>query len=207
MAWQPSGRCDHVIRGPTVCRRSPVRASMLVVTMMSVFVAVATDSPGRSAKDPDDGPVAASSVDQTFLAQGRECTPLKPTRTRLVDANGRTVSPAASIAVRKLAATEQSYTVPSGETMTTIIPPVGFLPQEAAPATARAFGFDAPDDPIALAAWRAQYRDYRGSIPSMPCIGRRGGSVRHGHRAIKLPLHDHRGGSSRRWGLRDGPRR
>jgi hypothetical protein len=43
------------------------------------------------------------------------------------------------------------------------------LPQSATPAVARAFGFDAPDAPVALAGWRARYSGYRGTIPSEPC--------------------------------------
>ncbi|MEU9986068.1 hypothetical protein AB0E10_04530 [Streptomyces sp. NPDC048045] len=55
--------------------------------------------------------------------------------------------------------------------MTTTVPPRGFRPQTAAPATARAYGFDAPDNPKALTAWRAKYKGYRETVPSVPCLG------------------------------------
>ncbi|MCF3135567.1 G1 family glutamic endopeptidase [Streptomyces olivochromogenes] len=61
--------------------------------------------------------------------------------------------------------------------MSTIVPPQGFRPQTAGPATARAYGFDAPDNPKALAAWRAKYQGYRETIPSVPCVGPSGKSA------------------------------
>ncbi|MEU7060664.1 G1 family glutamic endopeptidase [Streptomyces sp. NPDC046197] len=54
--------------------------------------------------------------------------------------------------------------------MSTTVPPQGFRPQTAAPATARAYGFNAPDAPTALAAWRARYKGYRATVPSVPCL-------------------------------------
>ncbi|MGW2572560.1 hypothetical protein [Streptomyces sp. NPDC001537] len=76
----------------------------------------------------------------------------------------------AAQSVRASAGKELTYSLPGGATMTTIIPPKGFRPQTAAPATARAFGFNAPDNPRALVAWRAKYKGYRGTTPSVPCL-------------------------------------
>ncbi|UXY25132.1 hypothetical protein [Streptomyces sp. HUAS TT20] len=73
--------------------------------------------------------------------------------------------------MRAAAGQELTYRLPGGATMSTVVPPQGFRPQTAAPATARAYGFDAPDNPKALAVWRAKYKGYRETIPSVPCLG------------------------------------
>ncbi|MFF1281979.1 hypothetical protein ACFVY4_14635 [Streptomyces sp. NPDC058299] len=87
------------------------------------------------------------------------------------------MSPSATRAVRAAAATELTYRLPGGATMSTIVPPRGFRPQTAAPATARAYGFDAPDSPKALAAWRTRYDGWRETVPSVPCVGPSGRSA------------------------------
>jgi hypothetical protein len=43
-------------------------------------------------------------------------------------------------------------------------------------AAARAYGFDAPNNARAPAAWRAKYNGYRETIPSVPCLGTSGKS-------------------------------
>ncbi|MFF1765744.1 G1 family glutamic endopeptidase [Streptomyces sp. NPDC058249] len=78
--------------------------------------------------------------------------------------------------MRAAAGKELTYRLPGGATMTTIVPPQGFRPQTAAPATARAYGFNAPNSRKALAAWRAKYQGYRETIPSVPCLGPSGKS-------------------------------
>jgi hypothetical protein len=102
------------------------------------------------------------------------CTTLKPTSSRLISTAGTTVGADAAATTRAQAATQLTYALPGGVTMSTIVPPAGFLPQNATPATDRAFGFDAPDNPTQLAAWRAKYKGYHTTIPSVPCVGAAG---------------------------------
>ena len=97
------------------------------------------------------------------------CTPLPLVGTRLISPAGGTLASNASASAIASAATERVYALPDGSTMSTIAPPQGFLPQKAAPATARAFGWDAPTDPAALAAWRARYSGYQQTFWSVPC--------------------------------------
>jgi hypothetical protein len=137
--------------------RNPLLRIFVAGSIVSSAV-VGIASPGDAA------PVAKS-------ASTGDCTPVAATHTRLVGADGTTVSSSAAAAIRDAAGTEFTYALPGGATMTTIVPPKGFLPQTAAPATARAFGFDAPDDPTALATWRARYSGYKQSIASTPCLG------------------------------------
>lgn len=146
---------------------SRVRKALIATSSMAVAAAAYVAVPAS--------PANAASVAGSTPATG--CKMLSATKTRLVGADGRTVSPTAAKAVRAAAGKELTYRLPGGATMSTIVPPQGFRPQTAAPATARAFGFDAPDNPKALAAWRNRYKDYRETVPSVPCLGASGKSA------------------------------
>jgi len=115
----------------------------------------------------------SDTTDTTDSSNGT-CTPLKATHTRLIGADGQTVSGSDFAAVGVQTAKELTYTLPDGATMSTIIPPAGFLPQNSTPETARAFGFDVPDEPDGPAltsAMQETYKDYKFTVPSVPCIG------------------------------------
>jgi hypothetical protein len=119
------------------------------------------------------GSPQADTTDTTDNTNGT-CTPLKATHTRLIGADGLTVAESDLAAVRGLSAKELTYTLPDGATMSTIIPPAGFLPQNSTPETARAFGFDVPDEPNGPAltsAMQEKFKDYKTTVPSVPCIG------------------------------------
>lgn len=143
---------------------SRVRKVLVVASSMVVAAAAFVATPANAAPGADSAP-----------AKG--CRTLSATQTRLVGADGKTVSASAAQAVRAAAGKELTYRLPGGATMTTIVPPQGFRPQTAAPATARAYGFDAPNNAKALAAWRAKYNGYRETIPSVPCLGPSGKSA------------------------------
>jgi hypothetical protein len=120
---------------------------------------------------------APSSAGSSFAASPEtpgadSCTPIQPVQTRFIGADGETVSPSDTARLQEQqVATELTYDLSDGAKMSTIVPPVGFLPQNATPETARAFGFDVPDSPAALASWQANYQDYKETVPSVPCIG------------------------------------
>ena len=155
-------------------------SSRLVAVAVSALMAGGVVWPDRPAAH------TSPAASPTLWPRGGGCTRLEPTRVRLVSADGRTVPPTAPAAVKERAATELFYAMPGGLVASTIIPPAGFLPQDAEPATARAFGFDAPDDPLALAVWRARYRGMRRIIPSVPCLAHRSGSSAFSGRAAAV---------------------
>jgi hypothetical protein len=140
---------------------SYVRKVLVAASSMAVAAAAYVAAPATPANA---APVADS-------APAKGCKTVSATQTRLIGADGKTVSPLAAQAVRAAAGKELTYRLPGGATMSTIVPPQGFRPQTAAPATARAYGFNAPDDPKALSAWRAKYKGYRETTPSVPCLG------------------------------------
>ncbi len=151
-------------RATTVSR---VRKVLVAASSMAIATAAYVAVPATTAH--------AAPVADTASATG--CTPLSATRTRLIGSDGRTVSTSAAAVVRAAAGKELTYSLPDGVTMSTVVPPQGFRPQTAAPATARAYGFNAPDNPTALAAWRAKYKGYRETVPSVPCLGGSGSSA------------------------------
>jgi hypothetical protein len=144
-------------------------ASALLVSVIAPAAAQA------HALAPADSPQAETNdtTDTTDNTNGT-CTPLKATHTRLIGADGQTVSESDFAAAQGQAAKEVTYTLPDGATMSTIIPPAGFLPQNSTPETARAFGFDVPGEPNGPAltsALQGKFKDYTSTVPSVPCIG------------------------------------
>jgi hypothetical protein len=119
------------------------------------------------------GSLQARAADSTHFTESstpQHCTPLKATRTRFIGANGKMVAASAAATETSAVAREVTYTLPGGAIMSTIIPPDGFQPLKASPATARAFGFDVPNDLTKLAAWRKKHAGYTKTVPSAPCL-------------------------------------
>jgi hypothetical protein len=102
------------------------------------------------------GPTAAPDA----TATSRSCTPLPLIASTYIAADGSTLGPNATDADRRAAANKRVYRLPDGMTTSMIIPPVGFNPATASPATAKAFGFDDQEK---------NYSGYRGTIASVPC--------------------------------------
>lgn len=100
------------------------------------------------------------------------CSPLRPSITTPIDASGHPLSGKSLSGSPGPVAVRLLYRLPAGVTMTEVIPPQGFLPQNATPAEARAYGFDAPKSQKALATWRARYAGYQRTIVTPPCVRR-----------------------------------
>jgi hypothetical protein len=102
-------------------------------------------------------------------SQNQSCTPLPLAASTYIAADGSTLPDTAKDADRGAAANKRVYLLPDGMTTSMIIPPVGFNPATASPATAKAFGFDDQEK---------NYSGYRGTIASAPCASHVVHSVR-----------------------------
>jgi hypothetical protein len=122
-----------------------------------------------------DDPVDPNLPDLTALP----CTPLPGLSTQLVAVDGTVlalVSDVTDVLTSTLkglfpdAGTILSFQLPDGSTTELTYPPSNFQPATASVDALTRFGFDPPDDPDQLAAWREKFANYSGTEMSIPCI-------------------------------------
>jgi hypothetical protein len=144
--------------------RVPGRVAAVVVGLLTlVLPGCASTGAPSAATTPNRAPTSTTT---SASVPGGSCRPLPLVSTTYIAADDSRLGPNATDADRRKAAIKKEYLLPDGRTMSTIIPPDGFDPETADPATARVFGFDEPK----------RYAGYRGTIESVPCASH----VRHG---------------------------